>query len=117
MRKQIFPFLLCVTLLILSITAYAAEPRAAEGQATLSFDGTTAICTYRITSPGKAITVNMELWRGSVLVDSWSRTAMHTVSINESCAVTAGTTYTLKIGGTCGNDTINTPTITKTCPR
>lgn len=117
MRKHIIPLLLCIALLLCSTTAYAAETRDAGGQATLSFSGSTAICTYRLYSPGKTINIKMELRRGSTLVGSWTGTAVHTVSLNESCAVTPGVAYTLKVTGTCGSETINHPSITKTCPR
>lgn len=117
MRKHVLPLLLCVVLLLCCTTAYAAETRAAEGRATLSFSNSTANCTYTFTSPGKVISVQMELWRGSVLVDSWSKTATHTVSLNESCTVTPGLTYTLKVSGTYGGVSITPSSITKTCPR
>lgn len=117
MRKHILPLFLCIILLAFCTTAYAAEQRSGDDRLTLSFNSSTAICTYRMTSPGKVINVNMELWRGAVLVDSWSKSGTHTVSLNESCVVTPGLTYTLKVSGTCGNDTISPSTITKTCPR
>ena len=117
MRKYVLPVLLCIVLLVCSVPAYAAEPRAGAGQATLSFDNASAICTYSMTSPGKVISVNMELWRGSVLIDSWNKTATHTVSLNKSCAVTPGLTYTLKVSGTYGGVSFGPTSITKTCPK
>lgn len=117
MMRRVIPVFLCLAILACCTTVYAAEERAAGSDATLNFENGSAVCTVNIYSPGKTIHVKMELWKGSVLVDSWSKSGIHTVSINESCIVKPGLTYTLKVSGTCGNDKISTPTITKTCPK
>lgn len=117
MEKRVLLIFLSIALLACCTTAYATEARSASGQANLTFDDATAICTYSISSPGKVICVNMELWHGSVLVDSWNKTGTHAVSLNESCPVTRGLTYTLKVSGTCGGETISPTSVTKTCRR
>ena len=117
MTRRIMPILLCLIIFACCTTAHAVEARAAGGNATLNFEDGSAICTFNIYSPGISINVKLELLRGSVLIDSWSKSGTHTVSLNESCCVTPGFTYTLKVSGTCGSDTISPTTITKTCPR
>ena len=117
MSKRVLSVLLCVAILACCPIAYAAETRSAEGNLTLSFDDGTAICKYNITSPGKVIIIKMELWRGSVLVDSWNKTGTHAVSLNESCSVTPGVTYTLKVSGSYGGVAFTPSSVTKTCPR
>ena len=97
--------------------AYAADQRAVVSEPTLSFTGSTATCKYTLSSFGKTIDITMELWRGSTLIDSWHKTGTSVVSLNESCSVTCGLTYTLKVTGTCGGVAISPTSVTKTCPR
>lgn len=115
MWKRTILVALCL-IMLLPIQTHAVEQRAAVNQPTLTFSGTTALCEFRITDLGKNIQVTMELWNGSTLVDSWGKSGTHTVALSESCTVTRGQTYTLKVSGTIGGVGFNSVSITKKCP-
>ncbi len=85
-------------------------------QPTLAFSGTTALCEFKIVNVGKAISVTMELWNGTTLVDSWTKTGVSVVSLSEECAVVSGRTYTLKASGTVGNEAFTATPVSKRCP-
>lgn len=104
-------------LLVCAPVAYAAEQRSAAVQPALSFSGRAAICECKVSEYGKTIYVTMELWHGSTLVDSWTKNGVSSVLLNETCTVTRGYTYTLKVSGTCGGTAISPTSITKTCPK
>jgi len=116
MWKRGFLLALCLILACAPI-AYAAEQRNATVQPTLSFSGQTATCTCKVSEVGKNISVTMELWYGSTLVDSWSKSGTSIVLLNETCSVTRGRTYTLKVRGTSGGMAFGPTSITKTCPK
>lgn len=115
MWKRAIILSLCL-ILIFAPRAYAAEQRTTFYEPTLSFSGKTATCTYNLTNYGKKIDITMELWRGSTLIDSWHKTGTSVISLNETCTVTRGLTYTLKVTGTCGGEAISSTSVTKTCP-
>lgn len=116
MRKR-FVYLLVAVLLLLTmcIPAQAAEPRALTVKPVLSFNSTTATCTVTIIDAGKYINATLELWNGTILVDSWSGTGTSAVTITGSCTVTKGVTYSLRVRGTSGGVTINCATVRGTC--
>lgn len=115
MLKRTILVALCL-LMLLPVQAYAVEQRATVDQPTLTFSGTTALCEFRITDLGKSISVNMELWDGGTLVDSWQKSGLHIVALEEDCAVVSGHTYTLKVSGLSGGVSFGSVSITKRCP-
>ncbi len=115
MWKRTILVALCLTML-LPIQAHAVEQRASVNQPTLTFSGTTALCEFRITDLGKNIQVTMELWKGSILVASWSKSGTNIVTLSETCTVTRGPTYTLKVSGITGGVSFNVIPVTKSCP-
>ncbi len=117
MCKRCILIILCVAMLLsLSLNVYAVEQRVFASQPTLSFSGTTALCGFTFVQFGKRIEVTMELWYGNTLVDSWTKEANHTVTLEETCPVVSGRTYTLKITGVCGTETITCTPVSKRCP-
>ena len=67
MKKRIVSvFLVAAILSALVATAAAAQSRAANYTPSLTFDGTTATCTFSITAIGKPITATLELWHGNI---------------------------------------------------
>ena len=115
MMKRTILVTLCLILLI-PIQVDAAEQRAAVYQPILSFSGTTALCEFDITDLGKNISVTMELWNGTTLVESWTKSGTHIVSLSESYGVISGQIYTLKVRGTSGGVSFGTISVTKKCP-
>ena len=115
MMKRTILIALCL-IMLLPIQAHAVEQRAAVNQPILSFSGTTALCEFDITDLGKSISVTMELWNGTTLVDSWTKNGTHSVFLSESCSVERNETYTLKIWGTSGGVNFGSVSVTKKCP-
>lgn len=115
MWKRILAVALCVVLFC-SITVYAAEPRVSVSTPTLEFSGNIASCYARVVSAGDNISVTMKLWYGDTLVDSWTKSGVSAVTLNETCTVTRGRTYTLEISGTCGSDSFGPTSVSKRCP-
>lgn len=120
MRKRILAVLMPV-LLVCLLTAQAvcaADLRAAGGTPSLSFDGTTAICS--VICQGNRTTDKIEatltLYQGSTTVDSWSASGTRKVSFSGECAVRSGKTYRLEL--TCSINGVEKPSVsvTKTCP-
>lgn len=104
--KRTILVILCI-LLLGTIPAHAAEARAIPVTPTLTFDGTTALCGVTVSSYGKNISVTLELWNGNILVDTWSKNGISIVTISKSSLVSKGNTYTLKVLGTAGTETVS----------
>lgn len=116
MWKRILSLVTCAAILCCCPIAYATEMRTAQEKATLDFNNNTAICISSCSSQGKTIVIKMELWQGSTLLKTWSKTGVHVVSMKESYSVTPGKSYTLKVSGTCGGVAFSPTWIMKTCP-
>ena len=114
MKKRFVPLVL-VFILILSLSANAAEPRANLVIPNLSFEDTTANCSVTITAPGKEIKATMSLWYGNRLVDSWSGTAISALFLSGSAQVVDGRTYTLTVTGTIGGVAFEAESVSATC--
>lgn len=114
MWKRAVLITLCF-LLVCTTVVYAAEPRLSAVPA-LKFSGTTASCGCNLSDAGKTIQVTMELWEGSTLVDSWSKTGVSKVMMNETCTVTRGRDYTLNVRAMINGVYYGPYSITKTCP-
>ena len=72
--KRILLKIVLVSILASSSMTSAAV-RAISVTPTLTFTGTTAYCSVRINEVGKQIEATLELWQGTILVDSWSGSA------------------------------------------
>ncbi len=115
MWKRAILLLFCF-LLVCAPVANAIEPREAIAQSSLSFSGRTATCECSVSAYNESISVTMELWKGSTLVDSWTKTGYSTVFLTETCTVTRGQTYTLKVSGTSGGSSFGPTSVTQRCP-
>lgn len=114
-RKRIILIVLCI-LVLMVIPAQAAQTRAISATPKLIFNGTTASCEVTVSSLGKNISVELELWYGNTLIDAWTKSGTSIVTISENCTVVRGRTYTLVASGTCGEESFSGVSITKTCP-
>lgn len=114
MKKRFVPLVL-VFILILSLSANAAEPRANLVIPKLSFEDTTANCSVTIAAPGKEIKATMTLWYGSQIVDSWSGTATSALFLSGSTQVVDGRMYTLTVTGTIGGEAFYAESVSGTC--
>lgn len=114
MIKRMILVALCV-LFLGATPAHAAETRAIPVTPSLAFDGTTALCGVTVSSYGKNISVTLQLWNSNTLVDTWTKSGISVVTVNEQCDVARGNNYTLIISGFAGSETIS-GSITKRCP-
>lgn len=117
MRKRIFA-LAAICVLVLSVCAQAVESRAVNGQPTLYFDGTTAVCsvTCKGANTNDELDVTLTLYHGSTVVDSWSDSGYGRVQITGRCGVDSGESYTLRVNYSVNG--VGKPTVATygTCP-
>ncbi len=102
--------------LLLDLTGvHAKVTRAVVPKASLEFNGTTAICSVRVTEVGKTIKATMQLWQGNTLVDFWSGSGTSTLRLSETHSVTKGKTYTVRVTCTVNGSSYAVNPATKTC--
>ena len=106
--------ILLLLVLLCNASAYAAT--AAVSKPSLSFSGTTANCSITVTQSGKPIDVTLELYQGSTLVDSWSKSGSNRVKVSGSTSVTSGLSYRLEAYGTIDGVPFTATPVMKTCP-
>ncbi|WP_458256083.1 hypothetical protein [Dysosmobacter welbionis] len=115
MKRRILS-LAALLLIVLSVTAQAAETRMG-GNPVLAFDGTTAQCTatcYGRRSSDK-VTATLTLYRGDTYVDSWSKTGTYRVHVSGETEVQRGKTYTLELTWTVNGDEQPPVSVSKRC--
>ena len=101
--------LAAVLVLVMTMTAHAAPARTPRPNGSLTFNGTTATCSTTLSDYGKELDVELQLWQGSTLV------ASSKVSVEGTCQVTKGQTYSLVVTGTAGSSDFSITLATKTC--
>ena len=101
MRKRAC-FLACLALLIVLLESPSqALLRVQNNVPTLTISGTTAYCSVDYFGQSNdSISVTLKLKRGLSTVASWSDSGTRLVSIDESCTVQTGKTYTLVMTAT-----------------
>ena len=116
MRKKICLFVMVLSMLI-SIPVSAFSERSASVIPTLSFSGNTAICSVFIlgNTATDEIEVEIELWQGSTLIDSWSDSGEAYIDWKENVTVVKGKTYTLKVYATINGEELPMVDVAKTC--
>lgn len=115
MKKRLAPLVL-VFVLILSLSAKAAAPRAEEGiLPALTFTGTTASSSVTIAAPGKDIEATITLWYGNRLIDFWSGSGSSAIAINGSAGVTKGEDYVLRVIGSIDDVPFDVVRVSGTC--
>ena len=87
-------------LLLLSMSAFAAEQRLTVPAPNLSFSGTTAYCNVSVSDYGSDINVTLTLYRGWSTIASWSGSGRHEVYVSGTAAVKDGLEYKLVASGT-----------------
>lgn len=117
MKRRAALAVLMVFVLVAGITVQAAEPRAASSTLSLSFDGSTAVCTAYCKggSTSDNVEATVTLYQGTTYVDSWSNSGKYAVSISEECHVTRGKSYTLKLNYSINGVEQPEKTVSKTC--
>lgn len=114
--KRIVACMMIVAIIMTSIASAHALVMATRYKTSLDFNGTTVHCYASVTDAGKTITVTAKLWRGTLLIGTWSDTDNSFVEVNGIKMAQSGQTYTLKVSYTSNGITYYLPDITKTCP-
>lgn len=116
MKKRAAGFIVALLfILMLPTTSSATQMRALRPSVSLRFEGTTAHCSAIVTDIGKDLNVNMELWNGDVLVNSWPASGVGSVAVEGSCQVVKGQTYTLVVTGTTNGKSFSSTPFSRTC--
>ena len=124
MRRKLFTMLLVAMLAVILVIPCSAigeqesdmRPYYNSITPDLSFQGNTAYCEVRITSVGDTINARLELWQGNICLVSWSDSAVSRLAISEEYPAVSKRTYTLKVVGTIGGETISCSPVSRTCP-
>ena len=116
MRKRIIAVVV-LAVMILATSVQALEPLAVGDTISLSFDGTTAICsaTCKGSNANDKVKASLSLSTDGKTVASWSASDDFSVSIFESCEVVYGKTYTLKLNYSINGIMKPGKSVTKTC--
>ena len=114
MRKRVLALALIFALL-LSMTAFAAEPRVGVATPALQFSGTTAYCSVAVSDPGADINVTLTLYRGWSTIASWSGSGTSYVRVSGSAAVKDGLEYRLVATGTIDGVAFTSAAVVGTC--
>lgn len=98
MKKRIV-VLSIVLMLLISVTAQAVAAPRAYGTPSLTFSGTTASCSVKVTgkNANDSISVTMKLWDGSECIHTWTGSGTVLVSLSKTATVTKGHSYTLTV--------------------
>lgn len=117
MKKRILGLVIPV-LLVLTLSAQAAESRILKNIPSLSFNGSTAICTVTCTGNNTKdkVSATLTLYQGGVYVDSWSDSGTGMVFISESCEVESGKSYKLVLTYSINGIAKPSQSDSKTCP-
>lgn len=117
MKRRVLCVLLVVALLI-PVAAQAVTPRVPSAYPDLTFNGTTATCTARITAenPTDRITATMILYRGTHEVDRWVASGTGELSLSYPATVESGVTYRLLVRYSVNGVQQTAAETQKTCP-
>lgn len=98
MNRRVFP-LAVLLLLLLSVSAQAVGLRTIRSSPSLTFRGTTAICSVDCKSGNSRddLSATLTLWRGNTQIDSWSDLGTGRVTMSEQCTVKKGQSYKLTL--------------------
>ena len=116
MGKRILALIL-MAVMMLTMGAQAVDTFAVKDTISLSFDGTTAICsaTCQGSNTDDKVKATLTLVSEGKTVASWSASDSYSASISESCEVVQGKTYTLKLNYSINGTAKPEKSVTKTC--
>lgn len=116
MKKRIFPIVLAL-LLLFSTTAYAASPRVAPVVPSISFNGTTAICSVLVIADksSDSIDATIKLWQGTKCIKTWTDSSTGDLDFTGKYGVSKGKTYELTVDVTISGNKLPRYSIQATC--
>lgn len=96
MKKHMVSAVLLL-IMMLSLSAQAAEMRVITASPYLTFNENTATCMAdcKSTNPSDKVSATLTLYQGSTCVTSWSGSGNGRVIISKSCTVKSGMEYKL----------------------
>lgn len=117
MLKRVLTMAL-VLVLILGVSAQAAEIMSLRVEPSISFAGTMATCKATIQGEKEKdkISVTMKLWKSGKCLNTWMANGTGKVSLAKPVAVVRGTTYTLTVDAVVNGVAKPTKSTTATCP-
>lgn len=117
MKKRVVA-LIVPFLLILTISAQAAESRSIRIKPELYFGVNTATCSVSLKADNAKdeVEATLTLYQGEKYVDSWSNSGTGRVFISGSCAVVSGKSYKLVLDYSINGVSQQSETTTGTCP-
>ena len=115
MKHRLFSAAIAL-MLLLALPVQAISPRAVFVVPDISFDGTEATCSVRITADNATdkISATMELWQGNALIDEWTGTGNWNLTLVETAAVSKNKTYQLVINYSINGIEKTPATVTRT---
>ena len=116
MMKRFFALFLVLTML-LSAAVFAADTRASDYRPVLTFSGSTATCSVDIygASSSDEIEIEVKLYMGTTLIESWNDSGYGALEFEETCTVTRRKTYKLTVVATINGEEQSPVSVTATC--
>ena len=116
MKKRTLIFVLLAVILV-SIPAGSANARSVRCVPSLSFEGTTAVCSIfvKANSASDKIELEMKLWEGTKCIKTWNGEGTSSMTFEKSKTVTKGKTYKLTVDVTINGTEIPTASASGTC--
>lgn len=115
LRKSVLILAVVMLFTTLAAPAMAAEPRGISAVPGLTVNGTTATCTLSAVgnySTDKLV-ASIKLYKGSVLIDSWTATGNGYIFFSDTATISRGPTYTLKVTLTVNGVNFPVPAVSK----
>lgn len=118
MKKRIVSLTLIV-IMLLSISAQATAHRTAIVSPILDFNGKTANCYVEVVADSATdkIEITASLWRGTVCLETWTKSGYEYLYLNETKSVTlGGVDYKLTADVTINGRALSQVSTTARCP-
>ncbi len=117
MKKKVL-FLTALLLFVLTVPAYAVQPRLIRVVPSISFSNSNATCTATIIANNSTdeIEVYVEVWEEDALHASWSDEGTGSLTTSRTVSAYRGRGYTLKVYATVNGDALDVASTYKRCP-
>jgi len=119
MHKRVLRTIGIVVLIsVFFVQALAIEPRVESAKPSLSFDGTTAVCSAlcKGNRTSDDIEVTLTIYQGRSYVDSWNDSGTGSVFLEGKCPATSGKSYKLTLEYSVNGKKMPSVSVTGVCP-
>ncbi len=117
MKKLLSWMIIFVLMFTIGCSVYAEDGSKARNiTPSLTFNGTTAICSGSITDSGSFVTITLHLYEGTTRLGSWSDYGVSVASVLGYANVQHGHTYLLAGSATAGGVPVTVIPVSATCP-